>query len=234
MTGEHWLEDGDERFAVSVARGDAPACAVLFAVGGGGSPERHRPLLSALVRSGCVVVAPHFDRLVSPEPSDGALSLRARRLAMALEAFAPAGLPVAGVGHSIGATMLLALAGGQLWTRAGRRLPIAPAPRLERLALLAPATGFFQAPEALDAVTTPILAWAGTRDEVTPPAQAAALARAMGHRVPVDIRIIEGAGHFSFMDVPPPHITDPLADRERLLADLAVEIGRFVVPQQSA
>ena len=37
-----------------------------------------------------------------------------------------------------------------------------------------------------------------------------------------------GAGHFSFMDVPPPQTTEPLPDRAAFLAELAGELGDFV------
>jgi predicted dienelactone hydrolase len=133
-----------------------------------------------------------------------------------------------GVGHSIGAAMLLALAGGQVWTRPGQPLPITPDDRIERPALMAPTTGFFQAPGALDAVRMPILAWAGSKDVITPPAQAELLRDILGHRLPVELRVVEGAGHFSFMNVPPPQTIEPLSDRDAFLANLAAEISEFV------
>jgi hypothetical protein len=222
------LNDGEESFDITLIEADDPSHTVLFAVGGGGNPERHLPLLATLADRGCTVVAPHFERLVVPEPTDDDLLLRARRLSLALDLVAKPGLPMAGVGHSIGCTMLLALAGGQVWMRAGHCLPIVPDARLERLALFTPATGFFQAPGALDAVRVPILAWAATADTVTPPAQAAFLRQALEPRVPMELRLIEGAGHFSFMNQPPPHVIEPLADREACLAGLADDVSRFV------
>src|SRR5262245_12048418 len=211
------LKDEDDVFDVTLLESPAPSRLVLFAVGGGGNPERHLPLLNTLVEQGCTVVAPHFPRLASPFPSDADLLLRARRLRLALDAVARPGLPSAGVGHSIGAAVLIGLAGGRMWTRPDEPLSIAPDKRLDRLALLAPATGFFRAPMALDAVNIPILAWAGTNDAVTPPDQALMLATALGERVPVTVRITERAGHFSFMDSPPPHTTDPLPGRDAFL-----------------
>lgn len=220
------LHDGPEAFDVSLLEAPAPARVVLFAVGGGGDPERHLPLLEALVARGCTVVAPHFERFTSPFPTEAQLQLRARRLRLALDVVARPELPAVGVGHSIGATMLLALAGGQIWLGPGQPLAVSPDARVPRLVLLAPATGQFQAPGALDAVHLPIQVWAGTRDGLTPPAQAELLARALGPRV--DLRVIEGAGHFSFMDVPPPQTTEPLPDRPAFLAGLARELGDFV------
>lgn len=223
------LKDGSESFEVTVLDVSAPSRVVLFSVGAGGNPERHLPLLASLAGRGCTVVAPHFERLASSIPTDAELLLRARRLRLALDAVGPPDVPAAGVGHSIGASMLLALAGAEMWTLSGRRLAISPERRIDRLALLAPATGFFQAPGALDAVAVPILAWAGSADVITPPAHAELLERAVGARAPVDLRIAPGAGHFSFMNVPPPSTSEPLADRDAFLAELADEICRFVV-----
>lgn len=222
------LKDGSESFDVTVLEPAATSRIVLFAVGGGGNPERHLPLLTSLAGHGCTVIAPHYERLVSPMPTDHDLLLRSHRLRLALNAVAPPGMSAAGVGHSIGAAMLLALAGGQVWMRPGHRLSISPDGRLDRLGLLAPATGFFQAPGALDAVRTPILAWAGTKDAITPPAQAKFLEHALEARVPVEVRIVEGAGHFSFMHSPPPQTVEPLPDRDAFLAGLTAEVCRFV------
>ena len=114
------LRDEAETFDVTVLGASASCRVVLFAVGAGGNPERHLPLLTSLAEHGCTVVAPHFERLQSPNVTDRDLLLRARRLRQALDAFAPAGMLVAGVGHSIGTTLLLALAGGQVWMRPSR------------------------------------------------------------------------------------------------------------------
>jgi pimeloyl-ACP methyl ester carboxylesterase len=228
LVEQRTLTDESESFTVTVGEAPAPLCTVLFAVGGGGDPERHLPLLSALVDARCSVVAPHFERMLSPAPTEEDLLRRARRLRLSLDSVARPGVRYAGVGHSIGTTMLIALAGGQVWLRAGRRLDIAADPRLERLALMAPATGFFQAPGALDAVHAPILAWAAANDPITPVAQAQFLKQALGARVPVEVRVVDSAGHFSFMNALPPQVTDSLPDRETFLAQLASELCSFV------
>jgi hypothetical protein len=87
---------------------------VLFAVGAGGQPKRHATLLKALTESGCTVVAPRFERLASPIPTEANLNLRARRLSLTLDAFLPVqpSATAAVVGHSIGAATLVTLAGG--------------------------------------------------------------------------------------------------------------------------
>ena len=50
----------------------------------------------------------------------------------------------------------------------------------------------------------------------------------LGARLAVEVRVATGAAHFSFMDVPPPHTTEPLENREEFLAELASEVCRFV------
>jgi pimeloyl-ACP methyl ester carboxylesterase len=223
------LLDGDQSFDVTVLEPLGAGHVVLFGVGRGGNPDRHLPLLEALADRGCVVLAPHFERLSSAFPSDEDLLLRARRLRLALDAWGPRDVPVAGVGHSLGATMLVALAGAELWTVERQRVPVARLERVDRLVLMTPPTGFFRAPGALDEVSVPILAWAGTNDLIVTPEQVQFLARALSPRVPVEVRLVEGAGHFSFMNEPPPQTTDTLPDREAFLSELAEQIGRFVV-----
>ncbi|HAB37449.1 MAG TPA: alpha/beta hydrolase [Rhodobacteraceae bacterium] len=223
------LQDGTEAFEVTIYEAASGSPVVLFAVGSGGQPTRHISLLDSLAKSGFTVVAPHFERLTSPMPSETDLILRARRSSLALDAFVQPGATVAGVGHSIGAATLIALAGAQMWLGPGRRVNIAPDTRLTRLALLAPPTGFFQAPGALDAVRVPILVWGGSEDSITPAIQTEWLAHAMSEWQKVDVRITEGAGHFSFMDQLPPQTAEPLPNKQAFLREYSSEVCKFMV-----
>ena len=223
------LSDGADSFDVALFEATAPSAAVLFAVGGGGNPERHLPLLASLQDRGCTVAAPYFDRLVTPIPTAADLLMRARRLRLALDQIAQLRVPTTGMGHSIGATMLLALAGGQVWMRDRTRLDIAPEPRFAQLVLMAPATDFFRAPGALEAVRLPIQVWAAAKDVITPPAQAELLRQALADRVAVDLHVVADADHFSFMNTRPPQTNESLPDREAFLAELAAEVIGFVV-----
>jgi pimeloyl-ACP methyl ester carboxylesterase len=222
------VSDGAESFEVVLFEAAAPSATVLFAVGGGGNPERHLPLLTALAESGCTVAAPYFERMLTRIPTAADLLIRARRLRLALDQIAQPRLPTTGVGHSIGATMLLALAGGQAWTRDRTRLDIATEPRLARLVLMAPATDFFRVPGALETVGLPVQVWAAAKDVITPPAQAEFLRQALAERVAVDLHVVEDADHFSFMDVRPPQPTESLPNREAFLAELAAKVIGFV------
>lgn len=222
------LKDGSTSFDVSVRQCKKSVRIVLFAVGAGGNPERYVTLLDALAESGCTVIAPHFARLSSPRPTEEELILRARRLCLALDFFGHSGATVSGLGHSIGAATLIALAGGQMWLGPGQRVDISVDVRLSRLALLAPPTGFFQAPGALDLVRVPILMWVGSEDNITPPSQIGSLAQKIPNSQNLDVRITDGAGHFSFMDQIPPHEIEPLKDKQLFLREYSHEVCRFV------
>lgn len=221
------LTDASGSFVVTRLESADPRRTVLFSVGAGGNPERHLPLMSALAERGFTVVAPHFERIVPPNVTEDDLMLRVRRLRQALDTVAAPDAAVVGVGHSIGATVLLALAGAQMWMRPGHRLSIDRDERLRRLALMTPATGYFRAPGALDDVRVPIVAWAGTMDTITPPSQTELLQQILQGRSQIEVRIEHGAGHFSFMHVPPPNVIEPLADRDEFLARLTAEVVRF-------
>ncbi|WP_428239547.1 alpha/beta hydrolase family protein [Gynuella sp.] len=222
------LQDSTQPFDVSVRESTGASIVVIFAVGAGGNPERHHTLLDALAESGCTVVAPYFERLATTTPTQVELTLRARRLSLALDAFSQAGATVAGVGHSIGATTLVALGGGQIWLGPGQPVEITADKRIMRLGLLAPATGFFQAPGALAKVRIPVLAWVGSKDQITPPAQTQWLADTMRDWQTVDVRITNGADHFSFMDQRPPQSVEVLANKQAFLQEHSSELCTFV------
>ncbi len=196
---------------------------VLFAAGRGGDPQRHLPLLEALASVGCQVIAPHSDFFTDPRITADIVTERARRLRTAVASLGSAGLPVHGIGHSIGGTLLLALASAQLWLGPGQPLAIEPlVPPLESLTLFAPALGVFQAPQALTRVTARTTLWWGSADTFCPRAQVDAALAQLGAQG--SLRIAEGAGHFSFMHAPPPNTVEPLPDRDAFLRDLTTAV----------
>ena len=225
---EQTFTDGTETFTVSVRESQNPSILVLFAVGAGGNPERYVTLLESLTQIGCTVVAPHFQRLVSLAPTEEELMLRSRRMSLTLNAFAKSGLTVVGIGHSIGAATLIALAGGKMWLGPGQQVNILADTRLNRIALLAPPTGFFQAPSALNEVMIPISIWVGSEDDITPPSQSEWLVQEMHDSHTIDISVVDGVGHFSFMDQIPPHINEPLENKQPFLQKLSDELCKFV------
>lgn len=220
--------DGQESFEVATIQGDPGARLVLFAAGAGGDPARHGPLLELLAARGCSVIAPRFERFTSPMVTEAQLALRARRLKLALGALAPDDARVVGVGHSIGAMLLLAMAGATSWMGPDRPLALAQDTRLEAVAMLAPAAGYFAAPGALDAVRARVAVWAGQLDTMAPPAALALLSRELGPRC--ELHSIEGADHYSFMNVrPPPSPVDPLADPAAFHRALSEAVAEFAL-----
>lgn len=200
---------------------------VLFAAGAGGDPERHRPLLDHLAAHDCQVVAPYFERLVAPEATTAELLTRPAGLVEALHRWASPDAAVVVVGHSIGGWAALCLVGATPWGRDRKPLDVPREPRVSRLVLYAPAAGWFAAPGALDAVTAPMLVYAGELDTITPVEQAIRLKSAPAD---VDVRVVPKAGHFSFMNTPPPGMVDDDAfDRDRFLTDLAQATLEFAI-----
>ena len=206
-----------------------PKGIALFAVGRGGNPARHYHLLQTLAQRGFTVIAPHFEMLASTIPTKTELDMRIRRLEASIDSCACSNLPIIGVGHSIGATALLALQGAEGETFDGQPLITGSTQRLERLALLAPPTDFFRRPGALDRIKTPMKIWAGARDTVTPPAHSRFLMDALAFQACVAVQVDPDAGHFTYMDEPPPNVPEPHPDRSTFLAGLADEITAFLV-----
>jgi acetyl esterase/lipase len=69
--------------------------------------------------------------------------------------------------------------------------------------------------------------FAGDLDTVTPVQQALLLKQATA---PVDVRVVPGADHFSFMNTRPPGTADPAGfDRETHLRDLAQATLEFIL-----
>jgi pimeloyl-ACP methyl ester carboxylesterase len=223
------IRDGAEPFDVTVVEANQISKRlVLFAVGRGGNPERHLPLLRSVAALGCTVIAPHFDMLTSLVPSKVELDKRVRRLEASAAEYFKTDLPLVGIGHSIGGVTLLALAGGEAQTLGGDTVMSGSKLKFDRLALFAPPTDFFRQPSALKSVRVPIRIWVGAKDSITPPAQAQLLKEVLSLQGPIDICLDEEAGHFSYMDELPPNIIDSHPNRSKFLASLANDVGRFV------
>ena len=197
---------------------------MLFAVGGGGDPERHRPLLDHFEAGGHRVIAPAFERLHPQQATWDDYLARPLGLVEALRDVAP-DAEVAVIGHSIGAWAALCLAGATPWGEDGP-LEVPRDSRVSRLVLYTPAAGWFQGPGALDEVKTPMLVYVGELDSFVPPAQVSVLKKAPTE---VDLRVVPRAGHFSFVHVPPPGMGEDSAfDREAFLTRMVDETFEFV------
>ena len=140
---------------------------------------------------------------------------------------------VAIIGHSIGGYTALAVAGGKPWSETRQRVDVVPDPRVRALVLLAPATGWYLPEDSLRNVNVPILMLVAEHDPYTPRWQAELVLNGVPERSQVTCRIIENAGHFSFLSPFPPRMrnaqflpsTDPEGfDREKLHERLPGEV----------
>ncbi len=57
---------------------------------------------------------------------------------------------------------------------------------------------------------------------------------AIASQAPVEVRLDKDAGHFTYMDEPPPHTMDPHPDRRAFLESLARDVGQFITARRSS
>lgn len=135
----------------------------------------------------------------------------------------------------MGGYTALALAGGVPRTKEGLRIEISSDPRIKAIVLLAPGTGWFM--HALEKVTIPILLLTAEHDQITPAWNAEIVLEGVPDKSKVTFRMIENAGHFSFLSPFPaamknasfPPSTDPQGfDRERFHKQLPIDILDFL------
>lgn len=234
---------------------------VVVSHGNAGTPWAYRELAKHLVQAGFVVALPahpgntrHNNNRANTAAN---LANRPRHVTLVIDAaFDDAALGpllapgrVAVIGHSIGGYTALAVAGGKPWTGPYERkthppqpVPVTPDPRVRALVLLAPATGWFL-PEALRAVTVPILMITGDQDVNTPVQHARSVLDGVADRAQVAHTVFAGAGHFSFMSKFPPEMTKPEFhpsqdppgfDRATIAPQLFADITRFLQRTLSA
>lgn len=215
---------------ITVLESDNPKSIVLFAAGRGGNPMRHLPFLTDLVRHGNTVVAPHFEMLKSTVPEKAELDERIEIIDAAIACHALEKRPLVGIGHSIGAVALLAMAGGRGETLVGDQFAAKQPIQFNRLALFAPPTGFFRKPGALHNLNTAVDVWVGAKDTITPPDQALFLKYALEGQVSINVHVDEDAGHFTFMNELPPGMVDTHPDRFAYLLSLSDKVTKLISP----
>lgn len=230
-----------------VASGRFPVCVISH--GGGGSHLIYRSIGTYLAAHGFIVVCPEHpgdnrnDR--SLVNTDEAAARRPRHVSLAanailddveLGAVADASR-LCIVGHSMGGFTALALAGGLPWSRPGLRIDTEADARFKAAVLLAPATGWYLAPHALDQVHIPLLVLTAELDQVTSPDAIRLALRGLPPTTPLTFDVIAGAGHYSFITPFPPPMrrpdfppsTDPDGfDREAFHQVLPQRIGEFL------
>nr|WP_255719257.1 alpha/beta hydrolase [Pelomonas sp. P8] len=201
---------------------------VVVSHGNNASPWTLRDLAAHLAREGFAVVLPeHVGNSRHDASLAGTLANlrnRPRHVSLALDAAMADPLlgahlrqgPVGAVGLSIGGYTVLAAAGGRAWcgpheSPDGRpqRVEVVPDARLGALVLLAPATFWFAADEALRGVTQPILLRTGSHDTITPAEHGQRVCAGVADPNQVEHEVVPGAGHFSFLGVFPPSLNRP-------------------------
>jgi predicted dienelactone hydrolase len=202
---------------------------VAISHGTGSSPWTHRVVAAQLAEAGCVVALiahagnTRGDDALAGTPAN--LTNRPRHVTLALDA---AFVALAAmdhitsqhratlIGHSLGGYTALAAAGGSPLalpneTSDGVAHPVVVTcdPRVDRIALLAPAVPWLMAPGALDGVRARVLARTGERDELCPPAFVEHVLRGLPSAAALDYAVVPNAGHFSFMSPMPDALVRP-------------------------
>lgn len=151
------------------------------------------------------------------------------------------------IGHSMGGYTALALAGGKPTSfshessnKQEQLINVMPDNRIKALVLLAPATVWFRNEGALNDVDIPILMLTAEKDEYTPQFHAQIVLEGVADKTKVQHRVVENAGHFSFLSPFPdvmnniafPPSQDPIGfDRKRFHNELNAEVLNFLLNQ---
>ena len=237
----------DVAMNASISGGNYPLAVISH--GNGGTHIIYRSIGLHLARHGYVVAMiehPANNRVDnSLEGSYENLVNRPRHVRLTIDtlmahpAFVNALLPdrIAIIGHSLGGYTALALAGGKPRYKDGREIGVQADPRVQALVLLTPATPWYQHEGGLSEVRLPILMLTAEHDPYTPQWHAEVVLNGVPDRSQVQYRVVENAGHFSFLSPYPPKLrsmgflptTDPAGfDREAFHEVLPVEIRAFL------
>ena len=230
-----------------VAPGTFPL--IVISHGGGGSHLVYRTISTHLAKHGYIVTMPEhpgnnrhnneledtFENLVN-RPRHASLAIDAVTAHPQFKAYIRPHC-VAAIGHSMGGYTALAMAGGTPWSKDRQRVDVAQDPRIQALVLLAPATAFYIPKNSLHQVTAPILLLAAEHDSMTPRWQTDLVLNRVPDRAKIIYKIIENAGHFSFLSPFPSQMknanfrpsTDPLGfDRDKFHKRLPQEILAYL------
>lgn len=142
---------------------------------------------------------------------------------------------IAVIGHSMGGYTALCLAGCTPWSLAGERIQVSSDNRVKALVLLAPAAGWFRHPA--NKLSIPTLVYVAEHDPVTPVWNADVVANLSTQKDLVTVKVVGGAGHFSFLSPFPEALrkpgfmpaTDPEGFNREAFHDLmSLEIQQFL------
>ena len=222
---------------------------VMLSHGGGGTYLVYRTIAAHLAKNGYIVAMPeHAGNNVRDNALDGTaenLENRPRHLRLAMDTvFSDSQLmhhvrpdEAIVIGHSMGGYTALAVAGGQPWAGMGQKILVTPDTRVKALVLMAPATGWFVPNDSLQQLNVPILLLAAEHDRLTPRWQAQLVLDLVPRREQVTFKIVENAGHFSFLSpfhssmkrkIFPPAMDPAGFDREKFHEQLHEELLVFL------
>lgn len=191
---------------------------VLISHGSGSSPLAYRTLARHLARNGFIVGMPEHPfnnrNNNTMERTVENLIHRPRHIRTAIDWFfnsvdfaeilKPDAVSI--IGHSMGGYTALAAAGGiptsfPYESKDGQAhlIHATSDSRIKSLVLLAPASVWFKADGALNAVNIPILMFAGEKDEHTLSFHAQIILEGVSDKMSIQYRVIKNAGHFSFL-----------------------------------
>ncbi|MDF2656472.1 MAG: alpha/beta hydrolase family protein [Bacillota bacterium] len=230
---------------------------VLISHGSGGGNLLYRTLAHYLARNGFIVGMPeHPFNNFSNNTLEGTvenLENRPRHINIAIEWFfesenfariiKPDAISI--IGHSTGGCTALSMAGGiptslpsESLDGEPKEIIVAHKRKISSLVLLAPGTVWFQAKGALSEVDIPILMIAAEKDQFIQPYQAQTVLDGVADRSKVVYKIVENAGHFSFLSPFPefmitpeffPAQDPPGFDRQKYHDELNHEILNFLL-----
>ena len=194
---------------------------VIISHGSGGNRLGYLTLAQALAEAGYVVLMPeHFGNNKDDNFLEGKtrnLELRPRHISLCIDDIAGNEIlsgavladQVAVIGHSMGGYTALAVAGGQVWNAAKRKVAVVPDDRVRGLVLVAPATAWFTSDGSLANVTVPMLIYQAEHDMFTPPEHVVRVLEQVPDRTKITDHHIENAGPFSFLSPFPEALTSP-------------------------
>ena len=223
---------------------------VIISHGNGGSHLLYRTISTYLAKKGYVVaMLEHYGNNRNNnelERSIVNLRYRPRHLSLTIDkllsenAFGQSILldKIAVIGHSFGGYTALALAGGTPWTQTGNKVEVQNDPRVKAIVLMAPAAAYYIPEGSLGKVNIPMLLLIAEHDQFIPKKWTAEVViNGVPDKSKLTVRIINNAGHFSFISPFPTTMkspaflpsTDPDGfDREEFHRQLPKEILNFL------
>lgn len=233
----------------------------LISHGSGGGNLLYRTLAHYLARNGFIVGMPeHPFNNFSNNTLEGTvenLENRPRHINIAIDWFFESenfsrvikSDAISIIGHSTGGCTALSMAGGiptslpnESLDGKPKEIIVACKRKISSLVLLAPGMVWFQAEKALSGVDIPILMIMAEKDQFIQSSQAQTLLDGVADRSKVTYKIVENAGHFSFLSPFPefmitpdffPAQDPPGFDRQKYHDELNFEVLKFLLAENS-